>query len=175
MQTFRVLSALLCYPEPGLLGALDELANALDGECALPRTTRRALVDFMTQLGMADPLDAQERYVALFDRNRSLSLHLYEHVHGESRERGEAMVRLGALYKLHGLHIAANELPDYLPLYLEFLSLLPDGTARSLLAEAVHVITALADKLQARGSEYAAVLRAIEALAARPASATAVE
>jgi nitrate reductase molybdenum cofactor assembly chaperone NarJ/NarW len=129
----------------------------------------------MTQLDLTDPLDAQERYVALFDRNRSLSLHLYEHVHGESRERGEAMVRLAALYKLHGLHIAANELPDYLPLYLEFLSLLPDQAARSLLAEAVHVIAALADKLEARGSEYAMVLRAIETLAARPAAAAAVE
>jgi nitrate reductase delta subunit len=85
------------------------------------------------------------------------------------------MVRLAALYKLHGLNIAANELPDYLPLYLEFLSLLPHETARSLLAEAVHVIAALADKLEARGSEYAAVLRAIEALAARPASAASVE
>jgi nitrate reductase molybdenum cofactor assembly chaperone NarJ/NarW len=175
MQTFRVLSALLCYPEPDLLDALDELADALDTECALPSTARRALGEFMTQLGAADPLDAQERYVALFDRNRSLSLHLYEHVHGESRERGQAMVRLGTLYNLHGLHIAANELPDYLPLYLEFLSLLPDEAARSLLAEAVHVIAALADKLEARGSNYAAVLRAIETLAARVASAAAVQ
>jgi nitrate reductase delta subunit len=175
MQIFRVLSALLCYPEPDLLDALKELAGALDAECTLPPVARCALVDFMTRLGMTDPLDAQESYVALFDRNRSLSLHLYEHVHGESRERGEAMVRLAALYKLHGLHIAANELPDYLPLYLEFLSLLPGETARSLLAEAVHVIAALADKLEARGSDYAAVLRAIEALAARPAAAASVE
>jgi nitrate reductase molybdenum cofactor assembly chaperone NarJ/NarW len=85
------------------------------------------------------------------------------------------MVRLATLYKLHGLHIAANELPDYLPLYLEFLSLQPDTAARSLLAEAVHVIAALADKLEARNSPYAAVLRAIEALAARPADVEAVE
>jgi nitrate reductase molybdenum cofactor assembly chaperone NarJ/NarW len=175
MQTFRVLSSLLCYPEPDLLDALDELADALDAECALPRAARRTLRDFMTQLGAADPLDAQERYVALFDRNRSLSLHLYEHVHGESRERGEAMVRLAALYKLHGLHITANELPDYLPLYLEFLSLVPDETARAMLADAVHVIAALADKLEARGSEYAAVLHAIQALAARPAAEAAVQ
>lgn len=175
MQTFRVLSALLCYPEPELLDALDELSEVLDTERALPYAARRALDGFMARLGDTDPLDAQERYVALFDRNRSLSLHLYEHVHGESRERGEAMVRLATLYKLHGLHIAANELPDYLPLYLEFLSLQPDTAARSLLAEAVHVIAALADKLEARNSPYAAVLRAIEALAARPADVEAVE
>jgi nitrate reductase molybdenum cofactor assembly chaperone NarJ/NarW len=175
MQTFRVLSALLCYPEPELLDALDELSEVLDTERALPYAARRALDGFMARLGDTDPLDAQERYVALFDRNRSLSLHLYEHVHGESRERGEAMVRLATLYKLHGLHISANELPDYLPLYLEFLSLQPDKAARSLLAEAVHVIAALADKLEARNSPYAAVLRAIEALAARPADVEAVE
>jgi nitrate reductase molybdenum cofactor assembly chaperone NarJ/NarW len=175
VQTFRVLSALLCYPDPELLDALDELSEVLDAERALPYAARRALDGFMARLGDTDPLDAQERYVALFDRNRSLSLHLYEHVHGESRERGEAMVRLATLYKLHGLHIAANELPDYLPLYLEFLSLQPDTAARSLLAEAVHVIAALADKLEARNSPYAAVLRAIEALAARPADVEAVE
>ena len=175
MQTFRVLSALLCYPEPELLDALDELSEVLDAERLLPPAARGALDGFIAQLADTDPLDAQERYVALFDRNRSLSLHLYEHVHGESRERGEAMVRLATLYKLHGLHIAANELPDYLPLYLEFLSLQPDQAARSLLAEAVHVIAALADKLQARNSPYAALLRAIEALAARPADADAVQ
>jgi nitrate reductase delta subunit len=175
MQTFRVLSALLCYPEPEMLDALDELSEVLDAERALPCAARRALDGFMARLGDTDPLDAQERYGALFDRNRSLSLHLYEHVHGESRERGEAMVRLATLYKLHGLHIAANELPDYLPLYLEFLSLQPDKAARSLLAEAVHVIAALADKLEGRNSPYAAVLRAVEALAARPADVEAVE
>jgi nitrate reductase delta subunit len=175
MRTFRVLSALLCYPEPDLLDALDEFGTVLDVEHVLPPSVRRALDSFVGQLGETDLLDAQEHYVALFDRNRSLSLHLYEHVHGESRERGQAMVRLATLYNLHGLHIAANELPDYLPLYLEFLSLLPEEMARSLLAEAVHVIAALADKLEARGSDYAAVLRAIEALAARPAAEAAVE
>ncbi len=175
MQTFRVLSALLCYPESELLDALDEFTAVLDAERALRPAARRALDSFIARLGATDLLDAQERYVALFDRNRSLSLHLYEHVHGESRERGEAMVRLAALYKLHGLHVAVNELPDYLPLYLEFLSLQPDKAAHSLLAEAVHVIVALADKLEARDSPYAAVLRAIEALAARPAEAAAVQ
>jgi nitrate reductase delta subunit len=167
MQTFRILSALLSYPGQDLLDALPEFAAVLDGEKLLPVSERRALSGFIADLGVSELLDAQERYVALFDRNRSLSLHIYEHVHGESRDRGQAMVRLAELYRLHGLEISARELPDYLPLFLEFLSLLPERAARSLLAEAVHVIAALHGKLRQRGSPYAAVMGAIETLAAR--------
>jgi nitrate reductase molybdenum cofactor assembly chaperone NarJ/NarW len=173
-HTFRILSALLSYPVSDLLDALDSLPPVLDAERLLPDVERRALGGFITRLGRTSLLDAQEAYVGLFDRNRSLSLHLFEHVHGESRERGQAMVRLAALYRLHGLEIAAHELPDYLPLYLEFLSLLPAQAARSLLAEAAPVIAALADKLESRGSDYAAPLHAAVALAARPADAEAV-
>jgi nitrate reductase delta subunit len=169
MQTFRVLSALLCYPEQELLDALTELLAVLDAEALVPAEQRAALDCFMRELGDMELLDAQERYVALFDRNRSLSLHLYEHVHGESRDRGQAMVRLATLYGLHGLEVAVNELPDFLPLYLEFLSVMPEAAARSMLAEAVHVVAALAEKLAGRGSSYAAVLRALEVLAAKPA------
>ena len=174
LRSFRVLSALLCYPEQELLDALASLPALLDAECALPAVERTALDGFIAQLGRMALLDAQERYVALFDRNRSLSLHLYEHVHGESRDRGQAMVLLATLYQLHGLRIEANELPDYLPLYLEFLSLLPERAARSLLAEAVHVIAALSEKLEARRSPYASVMRAVQALAARPAREEAI-
>ena len=165
MSTFRLLSALLCYPEQELIDALPSL---------VAMETTPELQCFMRELGAMDLLDAQERYVALFDRNRSLSLHLYEHVHGESRDRGQAMVRLATLYELHGLAIDAHELPDYLPLYLEFLSLLPERAARSLLAEAAHVIAALAEKLEARRSGYGVVMRAVLALAARAPDADAV-
>jgi nitrate reductase molybdenum cofactor assembly chaperone NarJ/NarW len=174
MQTFRVLSALLRYPEQELLDAADELIEVLDAEALLPPAERRAVATFIEDLARLELLDAQERYVALFDRSRSLSLHIYEHVHGESRDRGQAMVRLGQLYRLHGLEIAARELPDYLPLFLEFLSLLPEHAARSMLADAVHVIAALHAKLRERGSAYAPVMGAAEALAARPAAPDAV-
>ncbi len=168
MQSLRALSALLCYPTAETMAALDELAEALHADPLLPPDRLAALENFIADLRTLPLLDAEERYVALFDRNRSLSLHLYEHVHGESRDRGQAMVRLAALSALHGLEFTARELPDYLPLYLEFLSQVPERAARSMLAEAAHVIVALATKLEARGSAYAAVLRAAEALAARP-------
>ncbi len=175
MRTFKALSALLTYPEPALLASTDELAAALAGEGLLAAAHQAALKKLLTDLAALNPLEAQERYVALFDRNRSLSLHLYEHVHGESRDRGQAMVQLGEIYRLHGVEIDAHELPDYLPLFLEFLSLLPVKAAASLLSEAVHVVAALEERLAKRGSPYAAVMAAIVALAAKPAERTAIE
>ena len=175
MKTFKVLSALLTYPHPALLAHAGELDVALESEALLPADDRRAIGQFLADLARLDLLDAQERYVALFDRHRSLSLHLYEHIHGESRDRGAAMVELAALYRLHGVAIGANELPDYLPLFLEFLSLLPLKAAASLLAEAVHVVAALRLRLAERGSDYAAVLRAVERLAAKPAERAAID
>ncbi len=168
MQSLRALSALLCYPSAETMAALDEVSEVLRADPLLAADRCAAVERFIVELRALPLLDAEERYVALFDRNRSLSLHLYEHVHGESRDRGQAMVRLATLYALHGLEISARELPDYLPLYLEFLAQLPERAARSMLAEAAHVIAALATKLEARQSGYAAVLRAVEALAARP-------
>jgi nitrate reductase delta subunit len=175
MKTFKVLSVLLAYPDPELFGRFDELASVLENEAILPAEQRRALGFVMSDFAGLDPLEAQERYVALFDRNRSLSLHLYEHIHGESRDRGPAMVQLAEVYRLHGVEITARELPDYLPLFLEFLSLLPTRAAASLLSEAVHVVAALRAKLAARGSPYAAVMGAVEALAAQPAERAAVD
>jgi nitrate reductase delta subunit len=174
MKTFRILSALLSYPEQELFDALPHFATALDAEGMLSEADWRAVRDFIEDLAAMPLLDAQERYVALFDRNRSLSLHIYEHVHGESRDRGQAMVRLANLYRLHEMHVTARELPDYLPLFLEFLSIVPERAARSLLADAAHVVAALTEKLRFRGSPYAAVMEAVLSLAARAPQAEAV-
>ena len=125
MLTYRVLAALLSYPEAELILSLDEAAEILDREGLVAPDALAALGELIDSLRDDDLLSVQERYVALFDRRRSVSLHLYEHVHGESRDRGQAMVRLAQLYRLHGLEIAGRELPDYLPLFLEFLSLVP--------------------------------------------------
>lgn len=175
MKTLKVLSALLSYPDTDMFAATEELAAVLSEEALLPDDIVATLHDFLRDLGASDVLDAQEYYVSLFDRNRSLSLHLYEHVHGESRDRGQAMVRLAQLYTLHGLEIGPRELPDYLPLYLEFLSAVPSRAAASFLAEAVHVIAALRERLEKRDSPYAIVLRAVETLAARPARRAGVD
>jgi nitrate reductase delta subunit len=171
MLTFRVLAALIAYPEADTVAALDEAAAILAGEGLVPAREQAALAELCASLRRGDLLDAQERYVAQFDRRRSVSLHLYEHVHGESRDRGQAMVRLAQLYRLHGLEISVRELPDYLPLYLEFLSVLPSADARRFLGEALPLAVAIGRRLRDWQSPYAAVFEALEAIAGgRPAS-----
>jgi nitrate reductase delta subunit len=165
MLTYRVLAALLAYPEAELVAALDEAAEILAREALVPPRELAELSDLVDALRDEDIIAAQERYVALFDRRRSVSLHLYEHVHGESRDRGQAMVRLAQLYRLHGLEIAARELPDYLPLYLEFLSVLPPATARRFLGDALPIVTAIGKRLREWRSPYAAVFEALVAIA----------
>jgi nitrate reductase delta subunit len=165
MLTFKVLAALLVYPEQELIDSLDEMAAVLAAEGALPEVERRALEALMADLSSADLMDAQARYVALFDQSRSLSLHLYEHSHGESRDRGQAMVNLLQHYRANGLEPGTSELPDFLPLFLEFLSTRPAGEARPLLGQALPVVTLLRVRLEKRDAPYAAVFQAIEALA----------
>jgi nitrate reductase molybdenum cofactor assembly chaperone NarJ/NarW len=125
--TLKVLSALLTYPTAELLAAVPEMRAALDAEGRLPRRNRDRLDRLLEDLAIHDLYDLQERYVLLFDRTRSLSLHLFEHVHGESRDRGQAMVDLKSLYERHGLFMDSSELPDHLPLFLEFLSQIPEA------------------------------------------------
>ena len=127
---------------------------------------RRRLTHLCEDLASADILDLQARYVRLFDQTRSLSLNLYEHVHGESRDRGQAMVELLKLYSAHGLELEARELPDHLPVFVEFLSVLPADQAGALLGEAAHVLEALHARLKKRRSPYAAVFEALVAKAA---------
>ena len=165
-KIFRVLSALLDYPSKELLRATEELQAVLDAETVLPPDLRADLDSLIGELAARDIYDLQERYVLLFDRTRSLSLHLFEHVHGESRDRGQAMVDLQNVYEKHGLSLATKELPDYLPLFLEFLSTRPNEEARELLGQAAHVFSALAERLAKRHSSYEAVFRALVALAA---------
>jgi nitrate reductase molybdenum cofactor assembly chaperone NarJ/NarW len=174
MLTFKVLAALLVYPEQELIESLDEMTAMLEAEGALPNAERRALAALMADLGSSDLMDAQACYVALFDQSRSLSLHLYEHSHGESRERGQAMVNLLHHYRANGLEPDPSELPDFLPLFLEFLSTRPASEARALLGQAVEVVALLRARLERRDAAYVAVFRAIEALARSRADEAAV-
>jgi nitrate reductase delta subunit len=161
MRTFKVLSALLNYPEQEMIDALPEMPEVLDADNLVAGAERDALRAFVRQLRGADLLDLQENYTALFDRGRSLSLHLFEHVHGESKDRGQAMVDLRQLYRSHGLELNAKELPDFLPLFLEYLSQRPISEAKSLLSETAHILREIGSRLLQRGSPYAAVFGAL--------------
>jgi nitrate reductase molybdenum cofactor assembly chaperone NarJ/NarW len=166
MKTFKLLSALLTYPSEELIAAASSFGAILDAEKLVPARERRALKALIGEIASGELYDLQERYGLLFDRTRSLALHLFEHVHGESRDRGQAMVDLRALYEKAGLEIAANELPDYIPLFLEFLSTQPQAEARELLAQPAHILSAIAERLGKRSSSYRAVFDALVALSA---------
>lgn len=163
--TLRALAALLAYPDGEFAAALPEIRAALAQDRALSGGVLDSLLAELTTL---DPYAAEERYVSLFDRSRALSLHLFEHLHGESRDRGQAMVDLAEQYAARGFAVPARELPDYLPSFLEFLSLLPETEARDCLGDAAHVLRALGERLAARGSNYAEIFAALLELAGKP-------
>jgi len=165
-RTFKALSVLLTYPTAEIQTAIPELAQAMNEEALLPTAIRRQLDLLLKEITSGDLYDLQERYVLLFDRTRSLSLHLFEHVHGESRDRGQAMIDLKTLYENGGLEIGTAELPDFVPLFLEFLSTRPRREAYDLLGQPAHVLAALAERLRKRRSSYEAVFRALVHLAA---------
>lgn len=168
-RTYRALAALLSYPTPELQAATKDIAVALKADALLSPAVIASLSPLLDHLAEGDIYELQGRYVELFDRGRAVSLHLFEHVHGESRDRGQAMADLIALYDEHGLEMTAGELPDYLPLFLEFLSLLPLAEAQALLAEPAGILRALAERLGNRDARYAALLEALAVLAQAPA------
>lgn len=164
MKTFKVLSLLLCYPESDWLAALPELEAALKAESDINGDAVRKMTPLFAQLRETNLIALQESYVATFDRNPSHSLHLFEHIHGESRDRGSAMIDLLGEYWKYDFDASSSELPDYVPLFLEFLSLLPNEEAFTLLGDAVHVIATIGRKLDANGSPYATAFQVLEAL-----------
>jgi nitrate reductase delta subunit len=162
---FKALSALLSYPDEELQKAAPELRTVIGEEGLLPPDNRRMLDALIEDIATGDLFALQERYVELFDRTRSLSLHLFEHVYGESRDRGQAMIDLKSVYEQNGLYLSTSELPDYLPAFLEFLSMRPLEEARTQVSQPAHIFTALAERLHKRNSPYAAVFETLTALA----------
>lgn len=160
MKSLRVLSLLMDYPTEALMEGREELLAWLK-DAGLKTAEEQAVVEFITSRCNANLLDWQSEYDGMFERGRSLSLLLFEHIHGESRDRGQAMVDLMAQYKTAGLALSVKELPDYIPLYLEFLSTQGDENARLGLQEIAHILGLLACRLQARKSNYAALFQAL--------------
>ena len=165
MQSLHLISLLLQYPSLELQAVAGEIRQWLTGDPALPQAAVGACEPLLTRLATTDIYDCQEAYVDLFDRGRAHSLHLFEHVHGESRDRGQAMVDLRARYLDAGLEPEGNELPDYLPLFLEYLSVLPSAQAAEELAQPGVILSALADRLDEKGTPYAAPMRILADLA----------
>ncbi|MCB2028398.1 MAG: nitrate reductase molybdenum cofactor assembly chaperone, partial [Rhodoferax sp.] len=173
-RTLRTLAVLLGYPDSGLRQALPQMREVLRAEQALSAPRLAEIDALLAQLARRDTLDNEAEYVALFDRGRATSLHLFEHVHGDSRDRGPAMIDLAQTYEKAGLYLAEGELPDYLPVVLEFVSTQPPKEARAFLAEMAHIFNAIFAALQKHESPYASVLGALLELAGEKAQAVTV-
>ena len=172
--TLRALARLLSYPDDQLRSEFDALVCAIDEEGALPAARRNELRALVFGLQRQDPLEVQARYVETFDRGRATSLHLFEHVHGDSRDRGPAMIDLAQTYEKAGLFLAPEELPDHLCVVLEFASTQPPALAKAFLGEVAHILNAIFSALLKRESPYAAVIAAVLELAGQKAQAVAI-
>jgi nitrate reductase molybdenum cofactor assembly chaperone NarJ/NarW len=173
--SLRALARLLSYPDQTLRAELPALLQVLDDEAAVPAPRRAELRALAAELQRTDPFEAEARYVETFDRGRSTSLHLFEHVHGDSRDRGPAMIDLIQTYEQAGLHLGADELPDHLCVVLEFASTQPAHLARDFLGEMTHILNAIFSALLQRGNPYAVAVAAVLELAGQKAQAVPIE
>jgi nitrate reductase delta subunit len=164
MITFRVLSALLSYPVPQLRAETTEAERILRAEGLLSGCHLEIVCGFIRNLGDTPQLELESAYIDAFDRGRSTSLYLFEHIHGESRDRGQAMVKLLMRYRMRGLELQSGELPDFLPIFLEFLSTCSPKEARKHLAEVADIVGLIGRRLRERGAAHAALLEAIASL-----------
>ncbi|MEW7006225.1 MULTISPECIES: nitrate reductase molybdenum cofactor assembly chaperone [unclassified Lentilitoribacter] len=155
--TLKIISLLLTYPSRDIQKEAGELASAVRDDQGLKPEQKKYLVELIEDIAGLDLYEAQERYVHLFDRTRTVSLHLFEHVHGESRDRGQAMVDLMTMYEDNGFEIDTKELPDYLPLFLEFVSTRSDVEIEDLLGQTSHIYAVLSERLKKRKSIYAGI------------------
>lgn len=172
--TLRVLARLLSYPNAALKSDLADMQSALHAEQALARDRMAEIDTLIERLATGDQLELESEFVELFDRGHATSLHLFEHVHGDSRDRGPAMVDLTQTYEKAGLFLAPEELPDYLPVVLEFVSTQPPKEAKAFLAEMAHIFNAIFSALQHRETAYASVLGALIELSGEKAQAVKV-
>lgn len=162
MTIYKLLSALLDYPDQDLLDNLPEVRQALDGCREINHAERAALRKFLARLDNGDLTEIQAEYVQTFDLTPQHSLHLTHHLFGDDKNRGPALIDLSELYKDHGVEVATNELPDYLPLILEFVAYQEDTDAQAFLSDAVKVFAVLATNLEKANSPYAPLVRIIE-------------
>lgn len=173
-RTLKALSLILSYPTLELQRSMPEIGAVLASDTRLTAAERRALRPLVEELSGRDIYELQEVFVMLFDRSRTLSLNLFEHVHGESRDRGGAMVSLVETYRDGGFDPVTSELPDHLPVLLEFLATRPFAEAQEILADAAHIFTALIGRLARRDSVYAPVFGALVQLSGVKADPAAV-
>jgi nitrate reductase delta subunit len=176
--TLKSIALLLSYPEhEGKVRTvlLGQVSSILLQQAPFTRTRKAEVEALIASLLAAGPLQLEAEYVQTFDTRRNQSLHLFEHVHGDSRDRGPAMIDLTQTYIQHGLYLHEGELPDYLPVVLEFAATLDDAQAKSFLAEFAHLLKALYSALTGQRSRYACLFAALLELAGEKVELSAVQ
>ena len=169
--SLRALALLLSYPDADMRSKLTDIMSVLSLERALSPSRISELKNLSEQLQSLDPLEVESRYVETFDRGRSTCLNLFEHVHGDSRDRGPAMIDLSQTYAQTGLVLDPDELPDHLCVVLEFASTQTEDVAKSFLDEMAHILNSIFSALLKRESPYAAVIAAVLELSGHKAQA----
>ena len=164
MQTFKLLGLLLTYPKAPLQAAVGEFEAVFTSEALLTKRQIKSLRPLLKDLADKELMTLQEEYVATFDRSRNHCLYLFEHIHGESRDRGAAMIDMKEMYARKGLNIGSNELPDYLPLFLEYLTYCQLDEAIEMLADAIDVVATIGMHLKKNKSGYASIFSVMENL-----------
>jgi nitrate reductase delta subunit len=154
MQILKVIGLLLEYPDEVCWENRDELINLVERDAPM-------LLPFVVKHLSVPLLDKQAEWCEFFERGRATSLLLFEHVHAESRDRGQAMVDLMAQYEKAGLQIDCHELPDYLPLYLEYLSVLPPHDAQDGLQNVAPILALLGGRLKQREAPWYQIFDAL--------------
>jgi nitrate reductase molybdenum cofactor assembly chaperone NarJ/NarW len=163
--SLRVLARLLSYPDDALRAHLSDMRQALRQEAAIQSGRLAEIEALIDSIAAQGAIDAEADYVQLFDSGRRTSLHLFEHVHGDSRDRGPAMIDLAQTFEAAGLYLAEGEMPDHLPVVLEYASTQPPREAQAFLAEMAHIFNVIFSALDKRGSRYASLLGALIELA----------
>jgi nitrate reductase delta subunit len=174
LLVLRALSVLLSYPGSEIRDALPEIAQVVTDAPLLRQPDREAIRSLVGALLATDPMEAEERYVETFDHSRATSLHLFEHLHGEARDRGQAMVELRQVYERAGFDLSPRELPDYLPVILDYLSCRELPEVRDMLGDCADILRQIGEALARRSSPYVAVFQALLSIAgSAPMDATA--
>lgn len=175
MKLLKVISLLLDYPTAELFkdNTLENCREIVLGSKLISPDVRQMISRHIDELQSLGELEAQAVYDGLFERGRLLSLWLFEHIHGESRDRGQAMVDLLEQYHKAGFEIGVKELPDYLPLYLEFLAyqavnIGDDVQIRMDLADISHIVALLGARLKEKDNPYLGYFYALLQIAGKP-------
>ncbi len=161
MNSLRLIALLLDYPEQDVWDSHEELRSLVEQYTELNAQQKATINQVISQMVGSELMDVQAQYCDLFERGRSLSLLLFEHVHGESRDRGQAMIDLLDQYAQAGMELAAKQLPDYLPTYLEYVSQCDAKEAVSGLKDVAPILALLKERLSQRQSFYSPLFQVL--------------